>query len=1261
MRCLCSVAIVIVLTSVALAWADPPLLTVGALSTPVVVDAKAGEDEWRGATPVIGFARPGGQPASATFSCWIATDPVGVVVLWRCRNRPVAQQRGHDGELWRDDSVELMLQPPGAPSYWHFMVSASGDKWEAAGRDGSWNAAWEAAVAVSSDSWLVEMRVPFAALGTTAPAAGTVWRGNLNRSSVGDVREVSSWAPVAQSFHEPERFGYLRFTTGPCPVAVQSVRRAAGHRVIVEPVLTPGAKLSASLLREGQQVSVQTAEQGGAVVLALEQPGSFVLSLQGTDGQGAMVFRQEVPVVRKPPLAVTCAWRLLTGREATLQVDWSGLEEPWERMSVQLAGREVASISPPATGTSTAVPLDLSLLPAGETELLVAAWAGGRCLAELRQTLTVPQRPAWLGSTEGVSDELPQPWTPVAVEGTEVKCWGRSYDFGQSALPERITTAGAQVLHAPLKLLVSAGGRQQQWGPAQIEWTERRDSKAQCNIQAAGAEAALQVTATTEFDGMMRLDLVVTPRPGAKIDAVLLEVPISLAHARYLHACDGSWGRSVVGALPDEGWKHDFMPFVWLGDEDRGLQWFCESDEGWRPADPEAVLTIERSGQAAVLRVNMVGRPLEAGANFRTTFGLQATPVKPIPSDWRNWHITHGAYYGMQNAIVAGDAGVSYPAEGNIRLDRGSVDMWVKPLFDPQIGDRIGDNSVPNHSLFGVELANGDHWGFYWNRDDRDLRYYGRVQGQVQGFLSRPRSNVWREGQWHHVALTWGDALKIYLDGELVASRSWQGTLSGELTGALIRLGSGGPFRDSCGFVVDNLRISDQPLDFADPALRTAEPQPDEHTLLLDTFGEEVGAQPIWLRTAMLRNPGPDWRGVRLSADSSITAGVAGAALQLGLAQRNLLAHLKSLGVNYLVFHEHWTEIQAYGSTKVHDQQLRDLVAACHAAGIKLLLYFGYEFSDAAPEWEYYHDEVLVKPRRGGYTRTDYPQKAYICCFHSPWKEYYLTSIARMIDEYDIDGVYLDGTTEPFGCNNELHGCGYVGEDGQRRLTYPIFAVRDLMRRMMHIIKSRKPEGLISAHMSASVTMPTLAFVDDYWDGEQLDVKERGFRLPLEAFRAEFMGRNWGLPCEFLSYENKPFTFEEALGLALVHDVPVRPSTSGGKLATMSRVWAAWEEFEVDRARWIPYWEGGGPLRANRGEVLISAHVGPRGVLAVVMNSAQQPLEFDLTLDAATAGLDPARLTARDVITGDAVEFTGGVARLKLEPLHMIMLGLANR
>ncbi len=34
------------------------------------------------------------------------------------------------------------------------------------------------------------------------------------------------------------------------------------------------------------------------------------------------------------------------------------------------------------------------------------------------------------------------------------------------------------------------------------------------------------------------------------------------------------------------------------------------------------------------------------------------------------------------------------------------------------------------------------------------------------------------------------------------------------------------------------------------------------------------------------------------------------------------------------------------------------------------------------------------------------------------------------MQEYDIDGVYLDGTSEPWGCRNAHHGCGYLKPDG---------------------------------------------------------------------------------------------------------------------------------------------------------------------------------------------------------------------------------------
>jgi len=92
----------------------------------------------------------------------------------------------------------------------------------------------------------------------------------------------------------------------------------------------------------------------------------------------------------------------------------------------------------------------------------------------------------------------------------------------------------------------------------------------------------------------------------------------------------------------------------------------------------------------------------------------------------------------------------------------------------------------------------------------------------------------------------------------------------------------------------------------------------------------------------------------------------------------------------------------------------------------------------------------------------------------------------------------------------------------------------------------------------------------------------------------------------------------------------------------------------------VPYWQSGGPLSADAPEVLISAHVGGQGVLAVVMNSGQEPVEFSLDLDAAVARLARGRLVARDVISGAPVEFTGEIAHMKLEPLHMVMLGIVN-
>ncbi|MGC9319557.1 MAG: glycoside hydrolase domain-containing protein, partial [Armatimonadota bacterium] len=1149
------------------------------------------------------------------------------------------EARGDDGAVWLDDAVELFLEPaPGGP-YFHFIVNAAGDVLDEEGRDRSWSSGRVAAVRTDEDGWAVELLVPWEDLGGR-PDAGDTWRLNVCRDMPHQGRSLT-WAPLESSFHEPESFGELRFSSEPPPCAPLSVHRTADHVLIIDARAGEGAHVSAALRQDGADVTVADTDRDAELRLAIPQPGSFLLRLEATAADGSMTFRQEVPVMRRAPMELSLQKRLLTGREVTLEMDCEALAVAPERYRMTVAGLEPVELQADAEHPKMAqITVDISELEPGEVSVHAEALRGAEIVARADTTFELPPRPEWVGSDVGVSDALPEPWTPVRTSADGVSCWGREHRFGEQPLLSELTTAGEQVLAAPMRLVSVVGGRHQVWEDVSLQWTDRSDAAATGVITAGSDLATLRLDLRCEFDGMMRFDLSLTPQAGEALQEVLLEIPLRAEHAKYLHLANASWGGSVSTALPGEGWEHRFMPFVWLGDEERGVQWFAESDEGWRPRDPDAVITVDRREGVATLRLHMVEEPLAAGAEFRTTFGLQATPVKPLDPDHRRWHITHGAFYGIEDQPASAVAYLAYPAEGNILLERGTVEMWVKPLFDPQVEVEEATRGRFNRELLRLELDNGDTLGFYWNIDDRCMRLYTRVDDEVKLVVTSEAPEPWRQGQWHHVAFTWGEQATIDIDGQAVASREWQGSLPGTLQGARLILGSAAA-HSPCEFAVDELRISDRPLDLAGEP--PADIEPDERTLLHDGFDS-----PASEAADVAATPGREMHG---REQITWVEGVAGGAVAIGApdARLSLLDDLKRRGVNTLVFHQEWTEIQAYGTTQMHREKLHSLVEACHERDIRLLLYFGYELSDAAPEWDLYRDEVLVRPRRGGYQRRDIPQTAYICCYKSPWKEYILTSIARMIEEFDIDGVYLDGTTEPFACANELHGCGYVGPDGERHPTYPIFEVRDLMRRMRQIIRSRKPEGLISAHMSATVSIPTLAFVDTYWDGEQLDVHEHGFRLPLDAFRAEFMGHNWGVPAEFLCYQNRPFTVEEALALALLHDVPVRPYARSEILEMMANVWDAWEAIEINAAEWFPYWQEDSPVAADDPDLLISTHVGPGGALIVATNASGETASARLTIDRARVDLGEA-VTATDLIAERELDFDAGALSVEIDP-----------
>ena len=376
-------------------------------------------------------------------------------------------------------------------------------------------------------------------------------------------------------------------------------------------------------------------------------------------------------------------------------------------------------------------------------------------------------------------------------------------------------------------------------------------------------------------------------------------------------------------------------------------------------------------------------------------------------------------------------------------------------------------------------------------------------------------------------------------------------------------------------------------------------------------------------------------------------------------AGKTVLDKAASAGTKTLIYHETWTDIQNYPLT-THERELRSLVKACHDRGMKLLVYFGYEMSNIAPEFKELSEKVLVRPRQGGYTRQP-EQKDYVVCYKSAYANMLAAGISRLIDTVGIDGVYFDSTIMPWGCANSDHGCGYTTAGGALKPTYPIFAVRDFLRRA-YALCTKKTGGMVNVHASASVIAPGLSFATSYWDGEQIAANPEKFpskhivdNIPLDMFRAEAMGRNIGVPADFLIYTDPPHNSRmDAIALGMLHDVPVRPSGFGPFLDEIAPIWRVWKSFDIDHATMYPYWKPTPYVTTGDDNIKVTVHKHPtRGVLLTVVNVGKETKKVKVTVAFDKFNLNVQRLAIRDAYANKGMRLTGGALEFPLAPMGL--------
>jgi hypothetical protein len=220
---------------------DPRSTGVPRIDAAINVDGVLDEAAWQKAARLTPFVHHDTMAAArVTTEVRIWYDQAALYVGWIVDDGDIqATFTQRDSRFWEEEVVEFFVTPAGLDRYFELQWNPLGGTFDAIitnelgsdGRSKQFKGDWsytagtmtyavqvDGTVQNSGDRdrrWTVEARIPFADLKVATPKPGEVWRGNFYRFNRDrDLQaEQLSWSPtIWPGFHQPQRFGYLRFS-----------------------------------------------------------------------------------------------------------------------------------------------------------------------------------------------------------------------------------------------------------------------------------------------------------------------------------------------------------------------------------------------------------------------------------------------------------------------------------------------------------------------------------------------------------------------------------------------------------------------------------------------------------------------------------------------------------------------------------------------------------------------------------------------------------------------------------------------------------------------------------------------------------------------------------------------------------------------------------------------------------------------------------------------------------------------------------------
>jgi hypothetical protein len=266
----------------------------------------------------------------------------------------------------------------------------------------------------------------------------------------------------------------------------------------------------------------------------------------------------------------------------------------------------------------------------------------------------------WEGNTLGESDDVIPPFTPLTIAGRHVAVVGRDHVMNDVGLFDQVESAGEPILKGPATFRVTIAGREEHPLPLHpIELTSEAPGRVRFTADWQAGPLRARINGHYEMDGLVRMDMALSGNAALRLDRLDLVLPFRSDQASLMNAVTDDALHHRLGAVPSGNgtvWDStrvgrtdlppEFVPYLWLGTEERGLSWMAESTRDWLLAPGVPTQEISRGPASVDLVVHFVTKPSPVGHARKLSFALQGTPAKPrpeVPRPWRTWQVVCAA------------------------------------------------------------------------------------------------------------------------------------------------------------------------------------------------------------------------------------------------------------------------------------------------------------------------------------------------------------------------------------------------------------------------------------------------------------------------------------------------------------------------------------------------------------------------------------------------------------------------------------------